>query len=92
MKMSVKDIVRLKSFFGTTQKDKDTEDNKNYWKLIGVKGEVIDVKIDLHPAYPNKGLQVLVKFFIDVADYNLICHNKEKNSLWIFETDLDLIK
>jgi len=90
MNFYINDIVRLKSFFGTTTKDDDIQDNEDYWKLIGLSGKIINVRENPHSAFPDKGLQVLVHFFKDLDNYNLICHNSEKNSLWIFETDLDL--
>ena len=89
--LNINDSVILKSFHGTTKKDDGTKDYENYWKLIGLKGEVIDIKTELNSFYPEKGFQVLVKFFEKISDYNLNCHNKIENSLWIFVTDLELI-
>jgi hypothetical protein len=75
-------IVTLKSFLGTTEAKKFTEERENYWKLIGKKGKVIDVH--------QENDKVLVHFEINLDDMNLENHNTIKNSLWIKKSDLTL--
>ena len=88
MNFSIGDIVILKSFLGTNVAQEDIDEKENYWKLIGSKGRIIEKKEKVHPAFPEKGLQVLVQFSKDLKELNLICHNKTPNSLWIFQSDL----
>ncbi len=90
MKFEINQQIRLKSFLGVLTKDKNTDETEDYWKLIGQSGIIIKKKDKPHPAFLNKGLQVLVKFNCDINHYNLISHNEKENSLWIFESDLAL--
>ena len=81
------DLVVLKSFHGTIKPPEDIETKENYWRLIGSTGVIMSNDKKTHPAYLDKGEQVLVQFK-DVEEYHLACHNKIPNSLWIFITDL----
>lgn len=75
-------IVRLKTFLGTREPNKDTWERENYWKLIGASGKVIDVN--------EISEQALVLFERNLDDYQVENHNPVKNSLWIKMTDLEL--
>ena len=90
MDYNIKDVVKLKSFFGKTVPDEDVDDRENYWKLIGQCGQIIEIKLHPHPAYLKKGVQVLVHFKVNLNSLGLIAHNSQKNSLWIFQDDLSL--
>lgn len=74
-------VVTLKTFWGTAKPKEDTQDNENYWKLIGEKGTVIEDR--------GTGDRVLVLFEKDLDEYQLENHNPVKNSLWIRMEDLD---
>ncbi len=52
------DKVVLKSFFGTTSNIENIDEKENYWKFIGYKGEVIKIKEDVHPAFPDRKLHL----------------------------------
>lgn len=83
------DKVTLKSFHKTTQAPPDTADSENYWKLIGQTGLIISEEGKTHPAFPEMGERVLVKFDNAITDYGLNCHNEQdSNALWIFLSDL----
>jgi len=88
MEFSVNDIVTLKSFLGTETAEIEIDEAENYWKLLNISGKIIQKKEHVHPAFPEKGLQVLVCFFDDLQKFNLVCHNEIPNSLWIFQSDL----
>lgn len=90
--MNVGDSVVLKSFLGEVQSLKGTKESEDYWILIGSKGKIIDKKQDIHPYYPKNGYQVLVLFDAVLDELGLINHNKTPNTLWIFESDLEVVK
>jgi len=78
--------VTIKSFMGTKKPDTDIENEFNYWRLIGLKGVVIDHR-DKHPFYKNKGEQLLIQFDKDIKKLGLHTHNDIPNSLWVFKSD-----
>lgn len=57
--------------------------DENYWVLIGETGTVVEPK--------NVRARVLVKFDALVSDYGLHCHNVVPNSLYILESDLEVL-
>jgi len=73
-------IVKLKTFLGTTKPKRGTLGRDNYWKLIGVKGKIIDDS--------GTNDRVLVLFESNLDDYQVENHNPIKNSLWIKTSDL----
>lgn len=74
--------VKLKSFLGTLDPKKSTGPDNNYWKLIGLKGEIIDNK-----TYNGR---VLVLFDHGLDQFEVANHNPIINSLWILPSDLEL--
>lgn len=74
--------VTLKSFLGTTTPPDGTEENENYWHLIGISGKVID---DV-----GWNDSVLILFDVNLDDYKLENHNPIRNSLWIKISDLKI--
>ncbi len=89
MKIEIGDKVILKSFHNKTTAPKDTSDDENYWKLIGLTGRVLKMR-GFHPAYKDMGPQALVEFDDDLLKYRLNCHNDPPNTLWIFVSDMGL--
>ena len=81
--------VILKSFHGTIVGNSDVRRDENYWRLVGTAGVIISDKAKIHSAFPKKGPQVLVRFESDIGLLGLISHNTEKNTLWIFVSDLE---
>lgn len=75
--------VILKTFLGKTFSEEDAGTVDDYWKLIGLKGIVIDTG--------GKDGRVLVDFEIDLDRYHVANHNPIKNTLWILESDLEEI-
>lgn len=75
-------IVILKSFLGTLRPENKVSPNEDFWKLIGMKGKIIDDGID--------SKRVLVLFDKNLDDLGLENHNPIKNSLWIKKTDLEI--
>jgi len=91
LKLNIGDKVILQTFLGIKiPNDNNIDPQENYWKLVGCTGKVVEAKEKPHPAFPDKGLQLLVKFDNSILDLNLISHNNITNTLWIFETDLSL--
>ncbi len=88
MKYNINDKIIMKSFLDSTKPDADIEDSENYWKLIGEYGKIIKVRNSPHPAFPDKGNQVLVQFDKNLNELGLKVHNKEKNALWVFQSDI----
>jgi len=72
--------------------DEETRDSENYWKLIGKSGRIIKIRSSPHPAFPDKGNQVLIQFDDDLNKLGLDSHNEEKNALWFFIDDIKLKK
>lgn len=89
MKHKVNDRIKIKSFFGTKNSDSKVDDSENYWKLIGESGKIIKIKSSPHPAFLDKGIQVLIQFDEDLNKLGLEAHNEEKNSLWFFQNDIE---
>ncbi|SFB27888.1 hypothetical protein SAMN05660845_2365 [Flavobacterium swingsii] len=83
MKIEKNTVIKLKLFLGTLAPTKRINDNENYWKLIGEKGKVIDVR------EINDG-RVLVLFDKNLDEFRVENHNPIKNSLWIKKTDLEV--
>lgn len=82
--------VVLKSFLQQLQAPSGTKPPDDYWVLIGRKGTVISTdELDGLPAH-RLGPRVLVRFDEDVEAMGLHCHNKMKNTLYIFENDLSV--
>lgn len=89
---SCNEKVILKSFHGTTAALTAVRSEENYWLLVGAKGLIISEQAKIHPAFPEKGMQVLVKFETDIQSLGLTSHNAQKNALWIFISDLQNAK
>jgi hypothetical protein len=85
--MQAGERVIVKSFMGKKSPDTHTENEFNYWKLIGLHGTVIDSR-ESHPFYKDKGAQILVKFDKNLKDLGLHAHNEPPNSLWLFSSDI----
>jgi hypothetical protein len=80
----VKRKVLLKSFNGSLTAPKGTKSEENYWSLIGHRGEVVAPK--------NARGRILVKFDIPVKLLDIACHNEIENSLYILESDLEIVE
>ncbi|MGF1788858.1 hypothetical protein L4D00_24000 [Photobacterium swingsii] len=80
--------VRVISFHGLKKEKTHKEELGVYWNLIDLSGMVVSPNPRLHPAYPERGSQVLVRFDIQLALIGIDCHNDVSNSLWLFKTDL----
>lgn len=80
--------VKVKTFHGTRQPTEPVDSNENYWRLVNETGTVVGDEVKVHPAFPEKGDRVLVKFDIDLRRLNLESHNTIDNALWIFLSDL----
>jgi len=85
------DRVLLKSFLNLPHAPKGTKPGEDYWKLLGLKGEIVSHEKKTSPAFPEKGERVLVKFEDEVSEYGLHCHNEIANALWIHTSDLEPI-
>ena len=88
MKYNINDKVKINSFFGSMKPDEEIDDRENYWKLIGESGKIIKIKSSPHPAFPDKGNQVLIQFDKNLNELGLEAHNEEKNTLWFFKSDV----
>jgi hypothetical protein len=78
--------VRLVSFNGRETPPNKIKFEENFWKLIGIDGEIIE-------NVPKKGIQknrLLVKFDVTLDDLGIHNHNELPDSLWIAGTDLIL--
>ena len=84
--------VRLVSFHGSLKSPEPIRQEENYWNLIEEEGIVHNCEARNHPAYPEKGSRVLVRFDRNLTELGLLNHNSETNCLWIFATDLRLAK
>ena len=76
--------VKLITFLGKSTAPKNTDKGKNYWKLIGETGIVID-EVEMN----NGGILVLYDRNLD--EFEIENHNPIKNSLWIKKTDLEVL-
>lgn len=81
--------VKLKSFLGTIHAPESTVRSEDFWQLVGECGEIASDVLKIHPAFPDKGARVLVRFYINIDDLGLPNHNEINNSLWIFVSDLE---
>ena len=84
--MSINQKVRLKSFLGKKSNKKKLDERENYWILIGQIGKIIESENE------NFKEKVLVLFDTNLDELNLFNHNPIKNTLWIFKTDLEIMK
>lgn len=83
------DRVVVASFLGAKETPEGTRGNEDYWKLIGQIGDVISEIGKSHPAFPERGDRVLVRFVhVNIREMGLECHNSSDNSLWLFSSDL----
>lgn len=89
--MNINDNVELVTFQGSKQPSESIESEYNYWKLINCLGVVKEIR-SKHPYYPDKGEQALVQFKNSLIEFGLSAHNKIPNSIWIFITDLKIVK
>ena len=80
---SLNSKVILRTFNGSSEPPVECTPGENYWTLIGEMGTVVEPK--------NVRARVLVKFDASVASYGLICHNVVPNSLYILESDLEVL-
>ncbi len=79
----INDRVVLKSFLGIKKPESGNRDNENYSLLIGKYGAILDLN--------KREKKILILFDDNLDDLNLINHNKIKNSLWIYESDIKKI-
>ena len=81
--MMINTYVRLISFNGITDKpvEKQIRACDDYWKLIGLKGTVIETG--------GRDGRVLVHFENELDLYQVANHNPIKNSLWMLLSDLE---
>lgn len=91
--MKVGDSVKLITFNGKAYSGKKVFPDEDYWKLIGHTGIVQkDPQEPTIYASFSRRKRVLVKFYVDlVGDFGLIAHNNVENSLWILESDIEVI-
>jgi len=80
---SLNSKVILRTFNGSSVSPGECSPDENYWALIGETGTVVELK--------NARARVLVKFDASVAGYGLHCHNEVPNSLYILESDLEIL-
>ncbi|MEZ9394187.1 hypothetical protein AB4222_20000 [Vibrio splendidus] len=83
--------VRIISFHGLKKEKKHEAELGTYWDLIDLCGTIVSPKPRIHPAYPEKGYQVLVQFDTQLSSIGIDSHNDAPNSLWIFESDLKVL-
>ncbi len=76
--------VRLISFLGETESPPGIPAFDDYWKLIGLEGEVLRGE-------PGEKL-VLVRFSADLTAMGLAHHNNIPDSLFISKSDLEVIE
>jgi hypothetical protein len=80
---SLNSKVILRTFNGSSVPPVECSAGENYWALIGETGKVVEPK--------NARARVLVQFDASVAGYGLHCHNVVPNSLYILESDLEVL-
>ena len=85
--------VKIKSFDGATTRPQAGDPQEDYSKLIGLTGVVIrdPREVSLYASFSSQP-RLLILFDVDVKGLGLACHNKVQNSLWILETDLEILK
>ncbi len=91
MIMKEGDVIKLITFNKTKEPDQDCDDKENYWKLIGWEGKIVKSPDGYFKKNSFNDERVLVRFDEDIKERNLHCHNEVENSLWILESDLELI-
>jgi hypothetical protein len=82
------DPVILSTFNGLTSTPLDVEENENFWKLIGKKGQVLSMS---PPTFIGRD-RVLIKFDANLDELDLPNHNEVPNTLWIKVSDLTLAR
>ena len=82
------DSVILSTFNGLISAPIDVEENEDFWKLIGKKGQVLSIS----PPTCIGGDRALIRFEGNLEEFDLPNHNEVSNSLWIRVSDLTLIK
>jgi hypothetical protein len=85
------DKVILRTFHGSAASTTTVLSHENYWQLVGAKGHIVSEHPQIHPAFPEKGAQVLVKFETSIQSFGLTSHNHIANALWIFISDLQIV-
>lgn len=80
---SLNSKVILRTFNGSLVPPVECSPGENYWALIGETGTVVEPK--------NARARVLVKFDASVVAFGLHCHNVVPNSLYILESDLEVL-
>lgn len=83
MRLHLHDRVRVKTFNATTKNPKFCDPEENYWKLIGLEGRVVDL-------LPLRK-RAVVLFDQDVKKLGLYAYNEIPNTLFILESDLEII-
>lgn len=91
MNFLLNDCVKVKSFYGTKTSSNEVSQKQDYWKLINNIGKIIRKREITYLAFSDSELQLLVQFTDEVNNYDLSCHNEERNSFWIPDSDLELI-
>jgi hypothetical protein len=82
------DSVTLSTFNGLIATPVGVEENENFWKLIGKKGQVLSIS----PPTSIVTDRVLVRFEANLNEFDLPNHNEVPNSLWIKVSDLTLAR
>lgn len=83
--------VRLRTFNGLPAAPPGIAPDENYWLLIGKLGTVRQDATEPSLHRLDSGHRFCIEFDDDVSSLGLTCHNPVKNSLWILESDLELI-
>lgn len=78
--------VFLVKFNGQKSAPPDVDENENFWKLIGERGQVLSIS----PPDDIGQDRVLIAFDADLDELDLPNHNEISNSLWIKTSDLSL--
>lgn len=84
MDFKIDTLVKLKTFRGLVSCPENVDDRENYWKLIGLRGRIIDSQ-EL-----SEG-RILVLFEQMLNDFTVENHNPVQNSSWISKSDLEII-
>ena len=91
--MKLGDKVKIVTFNETLHSTKELQPNEDYWKLLGSIGTIQkDPREKSLYASFSKQKRVLVTFDVDLKNMGLIAHNNINNSLWILESDLEVIE
>ena len=86
------DKVKLIAFNGKNDLDDSNFSEENYEILIGCTGRVVQdpKEPSINPSFTEEK-RVLVKFDSNLDALGLANHNNVPNSLWILESDLELL-